>query len=117
MRRGMSLLWKVQDPWYTFIENGEKSIEGRLFKGSYERIKPGDIVTISCQQEMEKSIKVEIIKIERYESFKDMLENVDISKILPTIENVSEGVNVYRKFYDEQQEKKYGVIAIYLQRI
>jgi hypothetical protein len=41
-----------------------------------------------------------------------MLQAEIISNVLPDISSIEEGVKVYRKFYTEEREKSYGVLAI-----
>ena len=37
----------VQEPWFTYISQGEKSVEGRLASGSFARLKANDVVTFT----------------------------------------------------------------------
>lgn len=41
-----------------------------------------------------------------------MLEKEGLENVLPGVKSIEEGIQVYRRFYDEEKEKKYGVVAI-----
>ena len=101
----------VNDPWYSFLKNGEKTAEGRLQKGIYAKLKKGDIV-IFFNKKTEDEFKAEIVNVNKYETFKNMLEKEGLDNVLPGIDNVKDGVGVYRQFYDEEREQELGVVAI-----
>lgn len=41
-----------------------------------------------------------------------MLEVEGLAKVLPGVETIEEGVQIYRKFYSEEKERSNGVLAI-----
>uniref|UniRef100_A0A0E0R6R0 ASCH domain-containing protein n=1 Tax=Oryza rufipogon TaxID=4529 RepID=A0A0E0R6R0_ORYRU len=52
------------------------------------------------------------LAIRKYASFSEMLQAEMISEVLPGISSIEQGVGVYRKFYTEEKESFYGVLAI-----
>jgi len=46
-----------------------------------------------------------------------MLKKEGIENVLPGVKNIEEGVQIYRQFYSEEREKKYGVVAIEVEPI
>jgi ASC-1-like (ASCH) protein len=96
----------ISEPWFSYILNGQKTIEGRLRKGKFAELKPGDKITINNQ--LSKTVK----KITRYDSFLNMILLEGIDKVLPGIDTVDEGVQVYRQIYTKEMEETYSVIAI-----
>lgn len=96
----------VQEPYFSFLKDGQKSVEGRLEKGKYLQLKKDEILIIN------KSLKLKIVKITKYKSFEEMLIFEGIKNVIPDEKNLKDAVNVYRKFYLKEDEKKYGVIAI-----
>ncbi|MFH0846092.1 MAG: ASCH domain-containing protein [Patescibacteria group bacterium] len=99
------------EPYFGFIKDGVKTVEGRLQKGLYKELKIGDEIQV-CNNEETESVRVEILDLRKYSSFQEMLEKESFKKILPDIISVEEGVGIYRKFYTEEQEKEFGVVAI-----
>ncbi|AEC51880.1 hypothetical protein PNA2_0964 [Pyrococcus sp. NA2] len=102
----------LQEEYIELIKSGKKKIEGRLYDEKRRQIKPGDIIIFEGGK-----LKVKVKAIRVYKSFKEMLEKEGIENVLPGVKDVEEGVKVYRQFYDEEREKKYGVVAIEIEPI
>ena len=99
----------VKQPWFDFIKCNEKTAEGRLNKGLFSKLKIGDEI-IWLHQNLK--YKVRISYINKYKSFKDMLQEETIQQVLPNMSNIDDGVKVYRQFYSQSDEEKFGVVAI-----
>lgn len=104
----------VQDPWFTHIQHGRKNIEGRLKHGGFENLKKGDIIAWT---DGKNQIKTKIVKVYHHQSFHNMLKYHGLKKTLPGVKNLKDGVAVYRGFYTQADENKYGVLAIKIRRI
>ena len=102
---------RVKEPWFTFIKNGQKKVEGRLNVGLFKKLQVGDIIE---WENSDNKFKTTISKIIKYESFQEMIKKEDINNVLPDISTLEDGVNIYRQFYTESNEKQYGVVAIHL---
>jgi len=55
---------------------------------------------------------VRVAETATYSSFKEMLEEETLEAVLPGVQSLAEGENVYRRFYTQQQEQQSGVLAI-----
>jgi ASC-1-like (ASCH) protein len=99
----------VQNPWFNYIKEGHKTIEGRLNKGKFANLKVGDIVV---WENAGKKIRTKLTRIEHYKSFSDMIINEGLRNVLPGKKTLNDGINVYRGFYSEAKEAEYGVLAI-----
>lgn len=99
----------IKEPWFTYIKDGKKTIEGRINKGLFNRIQPGTVVNFKNGFN---TVKVKITSKQEYPSFEDMLTKEILSTVLPNVNSVPEGVNVYRQYFTEQVESEYGVVAI-----
>lgn len=100
----------LQQPWLDHITSGKKTVEGRLNKGVFKIINIGDTVKWFSKRDG-KSANTKITKKVIYPSFQEMLEGEGLLRVLPGIKSIEEGVSIYRKFYSEEDEKQYGVIA------
>lgn len=116
----------VSDPWYTAIKNGKKTIEGRLHKGKFADVKKGNVFIIHESVSVEDGRKrrklrpamvVLVTGVVKYKSFRDYLEQEGVARTLPGLKSVEEGVRAYRKFYDEKDEKDYGVVAFHILKL
>ena len=100
----------VQEPWFSHIKEGRKSIEGRLNKGRFAALKKNQIV---IWQNGDKKVKTKIVDIFNYKTFRQMIEQEGLKHSLPGIDTVDNGVdNVYMKFYTPEKEAEFGVLAI-----
>ncbi|KAG2557328.1 hypothetical protein PVAP13_8NG220903 [Panicum virgatum] len=59
-----------------------------------------------------KCLLLNVEAVKKYSSFSEMPQAEIISNVLPGISSIEEGVKVYRKFYTDEREKSYGVLAI-----
>jgi ASC-1-like (ASCH) protein len=105
---------QVSEPWYSAIALGVKTVEGRLFKGKFVDVKPGDYVYITCPEKTSSTIKCIVTKAVRYDNFESYLVREGLNTTLPGVHTLKDGILIYRKFYNEESEKNYGVIGIHL---
>lgn len=101
----------VSEPWFSLIFDGKKTIEGRPNKGIFKELKDGQTVTF-FNKDLHKQYQVVVEEKHEYETFEDMIKTEGLENVLPNVETVSDGVNVYRQWYDEEVEKTYGIIGI-----
>lgn len=104
----------VQEPWFTHIRDGQKTIEGRLMRGRFAAIRPGDIIRFASEMQL---CEVRVTHVEAYYSFWTMLWSKGIDRCLPGLTSLWDGVGIYRKFYSVWEEVSHGAIAIEFVRI
>ncbi|XP_020224690.1 uncharacterized protein LOC109806638 isoform X3 [Cajanus cajan] len=104
--KSVSFELHVQEPFFSQLNDGLKTIEGRCADGKYKRIKAGNLILFN------KSVVFEVKGIRWYPTFFAMLEAESLGKVLPGVESCEEGVKVYRRFYTEEKELANGVLAI-----
>jgi ASC-1-like (ASCH) protein len=98
------------EPYMTFIEEGKKTIEGRVGTPYYTKIRSGSIL---CLHNRIKEIWCEVMRTRAYPTFKDMLEKEGLKNMLPQAKSIEEGVKIYRKFPTfAEKENKFGAYAI-----
>ncbi len=95
-----------QEPYFSYILSGKKTVEGRLNKGKFLEMQVGDILKVNGSAEFI------IIGKNVYTSFKEMIESEGLKNVIPDAVDVDEAVSVYRQFYSVEDELKYGVVAI-----
>lgn len=102
------------------ILNGKKTIEGRLGKPRFIKLRVGDIVAIREDiwenNQIVKSIhdraRVGITQLLYFESLEEMLHAIDYTRALPNATSANDALRIYRQFFTIEDEKEYGVIAI-----
>jgi ASC-1-like (ASCH) protein len=112
---GQTYTKNVSEPWFTLIKLGLKTVEGRLNKGDFANFKPDDIVIFTNSDfGKERRVQTQIKAINKYATFGEYLVAEKMSKCLPGIDDLTDGIAVYRKYFTEEDEKKYGILAIQL---
>lgn len=103
----------VQDPWFSHIKAGRKSIEGRLNKGKFASLKKGQYVRWTNNN---KSVLTKITGIRIYSTFHKMLINEGLRNVLPEprIKTLEDGEAIYYGFYTREKEAEFGILAIEL---
>ena len=106
----------VSEPWFTFIKDGIKTVEGRLNKGSFAEMKKGDIIVwITSNSKIQ--VKTKIVAIHKYKTFYEYLQKERLKNTLPNVNRIKKGESIYYQYYSKEDEKKYGVLAIRLKLI
>lgn len=102
----------VQEPYYSYLLKGEKTVEGRLNKGKFASLKAGDVLAIGPDE-----ICFQVISRKVYKSFKEMIKGEGIENVIPDKESIKDAVEVYYKFFTPEQEKTFKVLAIRVEKI
>lgn len=95
----------IQEPYFSQIKNGQKTIEGRMSSKKYREIKKGDRILIN------KRLPALVEEVKIFSSFEKMFDHYGLEKCLPEVKSTEEGLKVYESFYKNEDVIKYGVIA------
>eukprot|EP00850_Spirogloea_muscicola_P000450 SM000002S05530 [mRNA] locus=s2:664136:667474:+ [translate_table: standard] len=102
----IALCLHVQEPYYTFLRNGKKVVEGRCNVRGYANLEAGQLLLVNY------SLVLLVEGVHKYPTFPSMLAEEGLNRVLPGNASLEDGVQVYRKFYSEEQEEEAGVVAI-----
>lgn len=101
----------IQEPYFSYILSGKKTVEGRLNKGKFFDARVGDVLRINGQAEFK------VVTKNIYPTFREMIEKEGLQNVIPDKNTVDEGVEVYYGFYSVGDEKKYGVVGMRIKKI
>jgi ASC-1-like (ASCH) protein len=102
---------KAQEPYYTYIVNGQKTVEGRLNKGKFSRMQVGDHLLINDES------KFKVERKTNYDSFLEMVKAEGVKNVVPDKKELEEAANVYYNFFTKEQEREYGVVAMEISKV
>ena len=105
----------LQPKYFDFMKDGTKRIELRLYDEKRSQIELGDVIEFS-KSENDK-LKAEVIGLLRYNSFKDLFEDFDISIFADASMTKEELLGVLSEFYTPEKQAKYGVLGIRLRML
>lgn len=100
-----------EDPWFSYIKQGVKPVEGRKGTHSYKKIKVGDKINFSNGKE---SFIADVTEIREYASIEKYLEDVPLDKALPGIKTLEEALNIYYQWSSEEKIRQYGFLGIFV---
>ncbi len=102
------------DPWFSYIREGVKPVEGRKKTHLYKRIKAGDKINFSNGKE---SFLSDVTEIREYATIEEYLEDVTLEKALPGIATVEEGLAIYYEWSPEVKIRQYGFLGIFVKPV
>jgi ASC-1-like (ASCH) protein len=101
---------KLQEEPFLNIVSGRKTIESRLFDEKRRLIKVGDIIQFNNEQDLSKSVKVEVIALLNYQTFDALF--ADFPPDCFGLPNKAGLIAQIEKYYSKEDQKKYGVLGI-----
>ena len=113
----MEFKMKLQSLPFSMIESGRKSIELRLYDEKRKNINIGDIIEFVKEPELKESIKVKVIGLLRYNSFRTLVNDLDISIVADSSETKETLLKDLEEFYTPDKQEKYGVLGIRIEKI
>jgi ASC-1-like (ASCH) protein len=96
--------------YFEKIKNGTKTIECRLYDEKRKLLKIGDIIEFINAQNADEKIDTEIMALHVFPSFSDLIDHFSIIKLGG--ENKEQFISVLKKFYSNEDEKKFEVVGI-----
>lgn len=106
------------DPWFTLLQIGKKKVEGRLCVGDFSQMTSGDqIIFYNNNFNIYREFRCEITSIKKYSNFTEYLQKENVSKCLPSIDNIDDALKVYHTYFSKSDEERHGVVAIHIKVI
>lgn len=103
---------KLRSEYFEKIKSGEKIFEIRLNDEKRQKISLGDDIVFKKEPELKEELKTKVKDLIVFESFEEMASLLPLRKVGFDGFSGKEVVEVYHQFYSENDEKKFGVLAI-----
>lgn len=103
---------KLQPRYFDYIKNGTKRIELRLYDEKRRQIQLGDKIKFLKEPDLVENMEVDVIGLLRYNSFKELFNDFDISVLSDSSMTKEELLNVLQEFYTIEKQKEYGILGI-----
>jgi ASC-1-like (ASCH) protein len=101
-----------QEPYFSYIRDGVKTVEGRLCRDKWESLEPRDEILVTCVERPEEQILVQVVRTEKYKTFAEMIGTEGYQNVIPDAKNTEEAAAEYYKFYSKEDEAKFGVVGL-----
>lgn len=110
------MIFKIHcdDPWFSYIRQGLKTIEGRQKTHTYRKIRVGDQINFTNGKE---SFVANVTELREYPSIEQYLEDVSLERALPGIKSTEEALNIYYQWTSEEKIKQYGFLGIFVKPV
>lgn len=92
----------VQEPFFSFIKDGLKTVEGRCAISDYNSIGPGSVILLN------KCMMLKVQSVCHYDSFSEMLEAESLVKVLPGVKTIEEVLQVFKFIENSTQRRRKG---------
>ena len=109
----------VVDPWFTYIRDKIKPVEGRRMSSKWLKIKIGDKILMQ-NKVTNQYFMVDVIDIKYFPAnvYNDPLTSyllgVGINNALPGVDNLYDARNIYLQWSTENEIKTQGFMGIYI---
>ena len=114
----------LNEPWFSLVRDGHKTIEGRIYDDKRRRLNVDEQIEFTNKENNKKSFTKIIKRLEIWDNrnsekkieFKDVINEDNFKKLIPTAKNKEEAIQVYNNIpkYNEKSIKD-GIIFIYLE--
>jgi len=109
---------KLYEKYFNNVKNNKKKVELRLYDDKRKDIKIGDTITFLKLPQLDETIKIVVIGISRFDSFKEIYSTFPPSFFNhPNNISVEEQVQKEREYYSEEREKEFGVVGFHIKLI
>ncbi len=98
--------------YFKSIKEGRKSVEVRLNDEKRRKIKVGDTIEFIKVPEQDETLQVQVIELRKYDTFKEMYEDIPFKDFDCEGWTMEEMVNGTYEIYSPEQEKEWGTLAI-----
>ena len=102
----------LKQPYFNLIKCGKKTIELRLYDSSRRLINPDDKIIF---QNGNIHIIVRVKGIIRAGNFDSLFDIIDVRKT--GLEEKDKAIRIMEQFYDKGAQRKFGVVAILIEKI
>jgi ASC-1-like (ASCH) protein len=98
--------------YFQSIIEGKKKVEVRLNDEKRRKIKVGDTIEFIKVPQQDETLKVQVTGIRKYETFKEMYENIPFKDFDCEGWTMKEMIDGTYEIYTPEQEKEWGALAI-----
>ena len=108
---------KLLEKPFESIKSGKKTVEVRLNKEERKNLKTGDTIEFLKEPNLIEKIKVKVLGVQKFNTFRDLYESIPLKHFGLEGMSIKEVLEFIYSIYTEQEEKKFGALAITIRLI
>lgn len=101
---------------FELFKNGKKDIEVRINDEKRRTLKIGDSITFLKRPEEQEKLETKVLGLEYYSDFEELVRLYDIERLYYPNYTKEQYLNDLGKFYSNEEQLKYGVVAIIVEK-
>ena len=113
----MAHMMGLYDEPFALMKTGKKTVEVRLNDSKRQKLRLGDGVEFIKAPVQDDRLQVTITKLKTYETFRQLYEDIPLDQFGEKNVSIEELLSQIHAIYSKEQEKEFGVVAIYVKRI
>lgn len=102
------------EPWFSYLRDEIKPVEGRINKPQYQKIREGDYIDFISEGDQ---FRVQVTEIRKYPNVMDYLTDVTLEKALPGVSSLGEGERIYFQWNTPEEIERWGFLAIFVKKL
>jgi len=103
---------RLDEDIFEIVKNGTKRVEIRLLDKKRELMKVGNILTFYKRPLLEEKITTRITRLQSFKTIEDLLNKYEMKEIYIDGFSKEKFITLISKFYSEEEQEKYGFVAI-----
>lgn len=116
VKKMMHAMRLAEEP-FGWVKEGKMSIETRLFDEKRRKVEIGDMIVFSKLNGETETVCVRVKALLRFECFQDFFKLIPKDLLGHGGLVLEQQVSRMRKYYSEEEEKKFGVLGIWFEVI
>ena len=113
----MEMIVHLDSDIFDIVDKGIKTVEGRINDEKRRQLHIGDkLIFLKRPLENEK-IEAIVEDLKYYSNFKDMVKDYRIEELYLDGYSKDDYLNLLKKFYSDEEQELYGVVAIIFKKI
>lgn len=108
---------KIQEDFFEQVKSGKKVYEVRVYDEDMQKIVIGDTIIFKKMPNLIDGVVTKVVDVKKFDTFEQMAQTLSLSSVGLDKKNASQVSRFYRSLYSKEDEKKYGVIAIKIEKI
>lgn len=112
----MEMIVHLHSDVFEIVKKGIKDIEVRVNDEKRRKLNVGDSLVFLKRPLEDEMIKVKVKSLEYYDNFKELVNHYDMKRIYLEGYTKEMYLKEMERFYTEDEQKKYGVVAIIFEK-
>ncbi len=108
----MEMIVHLHPDVFEIVKSGIKNVEVRVNDEKRRKLKVGDTLIFLKRPLEDESIKAIVEGLEYYDNFKELVNHYDMKRIYLEEYTKEMYLKEMERFYTEEEQKEYGVVAI-----